>query len=213
VSIALSAFLLGIAFCLPPGAVFAETLRRAASEPDARRAYGAAIRVQLGSVIGDLAWAVLALIGAAFLVQNAAARIGLGALGALLMAWLAWSALRDAWRGAAPAARTSGARGSVALSPLRVGVLLALGNPFAVTFWLGLGGGSVAGMVDPTASDLLTFFGSFTAATIVYAFVVAALAGYGRRFLGPRTFRLMNAACGLFLAYKAIELAIALISS
>jgi len=200
ITIIATAFFLGLAYCAPPGAVFAETLRRGLAEGDRRSAMRTAWRVQIGSVIGDMVWA-------------AAARIGLGALGALLMAWLAWSALRDAWRGAAPAARTSGARGSVALSPLRVGVLLALGNPFAVTFWLGLGGGSVAGMVDPTTSDLLTFFGSFTAATIVYAFVVAALAGYGRRFLGPRTFRLMNAACGLFLAYKAIELAIALISS
>ena len=201
----LSAFLLGIAFCLPPGAVFAETLRRAAGEPDSRHAYGAAIRVQLGSVIGDMVWAALALVGAAFLVQNPLARFALGTLGVILMVWLAWSALHDAWRGGTPTARAS-----AALTPFRIGMLLALGNPFAVTFWLGLGGGSLAQLDSPTTYDLLTFFGAFIAATIVYAFVVAALAGYGRRFLNQHTYRIMNTACGIFLIYKAVELAISL---
>jgi threonine/homoserine/homoserine lactone efflux protein len=101
-------------------------------------------------------------------------------------------------------------RASAALTPFRIGMLLALGNPFAVTFWLGLGGGSLAQLDSPTTYDLLTFFGAFIASTIVYAFVVAALAGYGRRFLNQHTYRIMNTACGIFLIYKAVELAISL---
>jgi chemosensory pili system protein ChpE len=207
-SLLLSAFLLGLAYCAPPGAVFAETLRRSAQETDQRNAARTAWRVQIGSVIGDLVWAVVALVGAAFLVQNAVARITLGVLGALLMAWLSFSALRDAWRGVAPVARSDGQRSS-----LRTGLLLALANPFAVPFWLGLGAGSLAQLgAQPTTLDIVGFFTAFIAATIVYAVVISLLAGYGRRFLTQTTYRLINLACGLFLAFKALELVFTLYS-
>ncbi|MCX6018581.1 MAG: LysE family transporter [Chloroflexi bacterium] len=205
----LTAFLLGLAYCAPPGAVFAETLRRGARAPSARRAFDAALRVQVGSVLGDIVWAAVALVGAAFLVQNEIARIALGALGTLLMAWLAWSALRDAWHSAAPSVRAHSA-----LGPFHIGLLLALGNPFAVPFWLGLGAGSLAQLnAQPRPIDLVLFFGAFIAATIVYAFTVAALTGYGRRFLNVQLYRTVNLLCGIFLAWKAIELAITLFAT
>lgn len=206
ITIIATAFFLGLAYCAPPGAVFAETLRRGLAEGDRRSAMRTAWRVQIGSVIGDMVWAAVALAGAAVLVQNAAARLGLGVLGVLLMAWLAWSALRDALHGGAPIAR-----GDARLGSFRVGMLLALGNPFAVPFWLGLGAGSLSQLDSaPSALDAAVFFTAFIAATIVYAVVVALLVGFGRRFLTPKTYRLINLASGTFLAYKAIELMLAL---
>jgi len=72
----LSAFGLGIAFCAPPGAITAEALRRGLA-----RGFRPALLLELGSLIGDAAWAALALAGAAIVVQNRAIQIVLGAAG------------------------------------------------------------------------------------------------------------------------------------
>lgn len=49
----LSAILLGLAFCAPPGAVTAEAIRRGVA-----RGFGAALGIELGSLIGDAVWAI-----------------------------------------------------------------------------------------------------------------------------------------------------------
>lgn len=199
-----TAFLLGIAYCAPPGGVTAETIRRGA-----RGGFRSAALVQGGSILGDLLWAVVALIGAAFLVQNAIARIALGGLGVLLMAWLAINTLRDARRGGMPSARAD-----ERLGDFRAGALLATGNPFAVPFWLGLGGGTVAQLNgNPQTLDLLVFFGAFVLATLIWAAGMASLVAFGKRFVNATLFRIVNLACGLFLGYKAIELLLDVVKS
>src|SRR5512140_3011129 len=87
----ISSFILAIAFCAPPGVITAETIRRGAA-----RGFFPALFVQFGSLVGDTTWAIIALTGLAFLVQNNAARIILSLIGILLMLKLAWDAIRDA---------------------------------------------------------------------------------------------------------------------
>ncbi len=194
-----TAFLLGIAYCAPPGAVTAETIRRGA-----RNGFRSALLVQGGSILGDVLWAAVALFGAAFLVQNALARIALGVLGAALMLFLAWNAVNAARRGGMPRAQSD-----ERLGDFRTGALLATGNPFAVPFWLGLGGGTVAQLNgQPNVLDLTVFFGAFVLATLVWALGMAALVAFGQRFISGKLFRVINIACGAFLAIKAVELAI-----
>ena len=64
VSLFVSAFGVGLAFCAPPGVITAEALRRGLS-----RGFWSALLLELGSLIGDAAWAALALTGAALLVE------------------------------------------------------------------------------------------------------------------------------------------------
>jgi chemosensory pili system protein ChpE len=47
-----TAFALGLAFCAPPGAVTAETLRRGI-----HRGFAGALFLELGSLVGDATWA------------------------------------------------------------------------------------------------------------------------------------------------------------
>ncbi|MEP6896740.1 MAG: LysE family transporter, partial [Chloroflexota bacterium] len=86
-----SSFILAIAFCAPPGVITAETVRRGAA-----RGFIPALFVQFGSLVGDTTWAIIALTGLAFLVQNNIAKIILSVIGILLMLKLAWDAIRDA---------------------------------------------------------------------------------------------------------------------
>src|SRR5262249_17316087 len=93
-----TAFGMGLAFCGPPGAVFAEASRRGAA-----RGFAAALTVEFGSLIGDTIWAVLGLSGAGLLLQQLpAVHRSLAAGGAVLLAWLGVVAMRDMWHGRPP---------------------------------------------------------------------------------------------------------------
>src|SRR5262245_59864534 len=85
------AFALGFLLCLLPGAASAEAIRRGVA-----RGFRSAVVFELGTLIGDAAWAVLALAGAAVLVQNRLVRLLLSIVGAAVLLRLATLALRDA---------------------------------------------------------------------------------------------------------------------
>jgi chemosensory pili system protein ChpE len=150
----ISSFILGIAFCAPPGIITTETIRRGAA-----RGFGPALSVQFGSLIGDTTWATIALTGLAFVIQNNTARIILSLVGIVLMVKLALDAIKDAREGAHPAngtAQTS-SRGDFAS-----GAFLSLGNPMNIVFWTGLGTtvfASIAGTPQPI--HFATFFTGF----------------------------------------------------
>jgi len=96
------ALVFGFVFCLSPGAVLAETLRRGLLH-----GFTPALMVQIGSLVGDAVWAVIGLTGIALLIQHDAVRVPLTIVCALYLAWLGVRSLIDAWRlpeaGSAPA--------------------------------------------------------------------------------------------------------------
>ena len=130
-SLFISSFFLAIAFCAPPGVVTAETVRRGAA-----RGFLPALFVQFGSLVGDTTWAIIALTGLAFLVQNNIARTILSLIGIVLMLKLAWDAFKDARHGKEldthvhrlPAA---GILQTAHFSPWEI--------PLNIVFWTGLG--------------------------------------------------------------------------
>lgn len=193
----LSSMLVGIAFCAPPGAVTAEAIRRGVA-----RGFGAALGIELGSLIGDAVWAIIALVGLAVLVQNDVARLLLGVVGVYFLLKLAGSALRDAWQGGMPHARDVDAR-----NDFITGAALSIGNPWAVAFWLGVGASTVTNAVaQPETIHFVVFFVAFMAAATFYAFFMAALIAFGRRYISAGFFRVINLACGLFLGYFGVTL-------
>jgi chemosensory pili system protein ChpE len=200
----LSSIFLGFAYCAPPGGVTAETFRRGAA-----RGFWPALLVQFGSVVGDAAWAALAVTGVAFVVQNPVARTILSLIGVGMLAWLARSALRDAVHPAAPSADAkSEERGDFA-----VGALLSLGNPYAIGFWAGVSTSIFASVEGgPQWIHYLAFFAAFLAVMVFWCFLVAGLVAWGRRFLTPNFFRGVNLVCGLALGGFAIQLGWKLVS-
>ena len=122
----ISSFVLAIAFCAPPGVVTAETIRRGAA-----RGFFSALLVQFGSLVGDTTWAVIALTGLAFIVQNHITKIVLSLAGVTLMLKLAWDAFRDARHDKElDMAITLSRHGDFAN-----GAFLSLGNPLNIVFW------------------------------------------------------------------------------
>jgi len=201
----LSSFILAIAFCAPPGVVTAETVRRGAA-----RGFLPALFVQLGSLVGDTTWAIIALTGLAFIVQNNLAKIVLTLIGILLMLKLAWSAMQDAHE-----AKELDTNASLShRGDFTNGAFLSLGNPMNIVFWTGLGTtvfASISGRPQP--SDFAIFFAGFLSGAVLWCFLMAAIVAWGRKFVTPTFFRWVNFACGLALGFFAIQLGLKLLQN
>lgn len=192
-----TAFVLEVIFCAIPGAVTAEALRRGIS-----RGYRPALWIQLGSLIGDLVWAVIALVGLAVLFESVPVRLGLGLIGCLFMLYLAVRALADAKRGEMPEGIEGVERGD-----FMTGVVLSTGNPFQLAFWLGIGATTIASIAPhPAAEHYLVFMLGFAIGGFLWCFFFAYVVSVGRRFINAHTFRIIQLVCGIFLAYVGLSL-------
>src|SRR3954471_17960366 len=122
---------LGLAYSAAPGAVNTEALRRGLS-----RGYRPALLVQVGALLGDLAWATLALVGTGLFLQNRSVQAVLGIAGGCFLLRLAWNGLQQTWRGGLP-----GAHGQVDRGDFVTGLVFSVANPLGLAFWTGVGGG------------------------------------------------------------------------
>ncbi|MFN8498171.1 MAG: LysE family transporter [Anaerolineae bacterium] len=183
--------LLGISFCMPVGPVTIETVRRGL-----RGGFGPALALQLGSIIGDTTFCVLAFLGLAPLVTHAAIRVPLWLLGAAVLAYLGIGALRDARRGVT----LQVAEALTGKDSFRTGAVMSLTNPLAILWWVSIGGAMLAsGITDTSPVGTASFVVSFVLGCTLYAFFMAALVGFGRQFVRPTLFRALTAVSGIAL--------------
>ncbi|ELQ19043.1 chemotactic transduction protein ChpE, putative [Pseudomonas fluorescens BRIP34879] len=195
-SIFVYALVFGFVFCLSPGAVLAETLRRGLLH-----GFTPALLVQVGSLVGDAVWAVIGLTGIALLIQHDTVRIPLTVVCALYLAWLGVRSLIDAWH--LPAADNAPA--SSRQNALAVGAAISLANPKNIVYWGALGS-ALSGIVGATPShgQTLMFFAGFMVASVLSCFLVAGLVNLLRQNASPIWQRVSYAVCGLVLIYLAV---------
>ena len=200
-----SSFILAISFCAPPGVVTAETLRRGSA-----RGFLSALYVQFGSLVGDTTWALIALTGLAFLIQNTIARTVLSLIGIILMLKLAWDAFKDARHGNG----LNVTEGASTRGDFASGAVLSLGNPMNIVFWTGLGTTVFASITGgPEPIHFAIFFTGFLSGAILWCFVMAGLVAWGRQWMTTSFFRFVNATCGLILFYFAFQLGLQTVQS
>ncbi|MFN8381875.1 MAG: LysE family transporter [Anaerolineales bacterium] len=193
-----SSFVLAISFCAPPGIITAETVRRGSA-----RGFISALYVQFGSLVGDTTWAVIALTGLAFLIQNNVAKTILSLIGILLMLKLAWDAFKDARHGKGlDISESASARGDFAS-----GAFLSLGNPLNIVFWTGLGTTVFASITGgPQPIHFAIFFAGFWAGAVLWCFIMAGLVAWGKQWMTQNFFRWINLTCGIAMVYFAFQL-------
>ncbi len=191
-----SAVGLGLAFSATPGAVNTESFRRGVA-----RGFWPALLVQLGSLVGDMVWAAIALTGTTFLVRSTSLRLLLGVVGGLFLLRLALSALLQAKAGKLPDTRSVSVHRDFV-----TGTLFSITNPFALAFWLGIGAGITATVAHSGSASFGSFFAGFFLGALLWCVVSAAIIGWGRRHIGPAFFRWVNALCGATLGYFGLRL-------
>lgn len=192
-----SAFSLGLAFNVTPGVITVETLRRGIA-----RGSRAALGLQLGSLIGDAVWAVLALIGLSFVFQNSLIALIFSLFGCMLLLRLAWEGLRASHVEIKLEGAALPAKGDFA-----AGAALSLSNPQNLAFWLGIGSTIISmGFLNPQPGHLIIFLAGYMTACVAWCLLFSTLVGYGRRFVTARFFRWLNLICAALLGYLGLSL-------
>ena len=191
--------LMGVAFAAPPGAVTAETFRRGA-----RGGFALALRVQLGSLIGDATYALLALAGLAALAQNPGLQFVLGSFGALFLLYLAWSSFQSAFAPVAMISEGTPFGGGLANDERRSAFLsgmgISLANPWAIAFWLSLGGALASlGVAVAGPFAIAFFFASFMLGAALWSFALAVFVGRMHSLMRPAFFRVVSIVCAVAL--------------
>jgi threonine/homoserine/homoserine lactone efflux protein len=187
--------LLGVAYAAAPGVVNTECLRRGVSA-----GFRPAFLVQLGALLGDGVWALIAFSGLAALSRISSLLDVVGLLGALFLCKIALDVFRDAWHGWQAGDAVNESRS------LRTGLIFGLANPAALAFWSGLGGGMLSTRNDATPMTLLWFLVAFLTGALVWSVGFSSFATMGRRFARPAVFRAIDAICGAIIGYFGVRL-------
>jgi threonine/homoserine/homoserine lactone efflux protein len=218
----INAGLVGLLYCAAPGPVNVETLRRGL-----RGGLWGALGVQLGSLLGEAVYALVALAGLEILAHTAAFHLLLGLVGTAFLVTLGWSSLRQGWHGEAVGAPYQGGasprserlrqprgpwrrRGGALRRGALFGAAISLASPFGVAFWLSVGGT----VLQQARADAAPVIAGFVLGSLLWAIGLPALLGLARPATGRHadaTYRVVSALCGLALIGFGLALGGALI--
>ena len=208
VATAIAGLIMAISMCAPPGPVAMETVRRGL-----RGGFRPALNVQLGSIIGDVTWCCLALIGLAPLVEIGWVRVVLTVVGVGVLLYLGAVGVRDAF-----AARAAAAKSPAAASPheskgaFRSGMAISMANPMAIGYWLSVGGALVAtGVAGGTPALTTAFILGFIIGTVAWAFLMAIAVRWSTVILSPIAFRGLTLASSVALVVFGVLLAVRMV--
>ncbi|WP_028449882.1 LysE family translocator [Chitinibacter tainanensis] len=176
----ITGFLLSISLCLDIGIVNVAMI-------DATLKYGrqAGFWMGFGSCFGDLAYAILALIGMSFLLQFPLVQWLTWLGGGSLLLWLAYKMAREAWRDA------SAAEGEHPPLPARRqlftrGLTLAMASPTSILWFAAVGGTLIARATDGSLSSTADFLSGFFLGGLAWSTFIVLVAHHGGQTLGPR---------------------------
>lgn len=191
-----SGWLIGVAIALPVGPVITELIRRGLS--------GGFLQgwlVGLGAAASHVILVTLTLFGVVALLDRPLWHVLLGFGGVVVLGYLGLDAFR------AGVTLPSGDAAKAKRHPFLVGFSIGIANPITLLWFLTVGGALIAGQGEGRMGGLAVAFGSsFVAGVLCWDTVVAALAGAGRRWMGPRTLRTLNVIAGLVFLGFAIRL-------
>ena len=196
----LTGAMIAISFSAPPGPVAMETIRRGL-----RGGFLPALNVQLGSIIGDFMWFMIAMIGLGQLAQISIIRGVLAIAGIGLLLYLGFCGMRDAFKASK---LDQGGAIDTKKGAFRSGMAISIANPMAVGYWLSIGGTLVAtGVAGQSGGQTASFVFGFVAGTFLWAFIMALAVRFGKQILHPNLFRVINFGCGAALMIFGITLA------
>ncbi|MGF6984379.1 LysE family translocator [Paraburkholderia sp. JPY303] len=159
----------------------------------------------LGSCVGDLIYATLALAGMAALLQFESVRWVVWIGGAAILLFLTWKMAREAmFPATAPAVAGEGEAAAPPQSPWRGflrGVLLAVSSPSAILWFAAVGGALIAkaGATSPTTA--LIFLGGFFLGGLCWTLFICGLGSQGRKRAGAGLLRACHVLSALLFAY------------
>jgi L-lysine exporter family protein LysE/ArgO len=159
----------------------------------------------LGSCVGDLIYAALALAGMAALLQFDSVRWVVWIGGAAILLFLTWKMAREAmFPATAPTVAGQGGADALHLSPWRGflrGVLLAVSSPSAILWFAAVGGALIAKAGATSPKTALIFLGGFFLGGLCWTIFICGLGSHGRKRAGAGLLRACHVLSALLFAY------------
>ncbi|MDU8501700.1 LysE family transporter [Pseudomonas syringae] len=191
-------FLLSLSLCLEIGLANMAMITLAM-----QRGFAQGVWLGVGTCVGDLIYAVLAMAGMAVLLQIEWVRWVLWVGGSVVLSYLCLKMILSALK-----VSNSNPEGSVKQwgetnrALFSRGVMLAMSSPSAILWFAAVGGAIIARQGSDMAGAGLFLSGFFTAG-IFWALALCALAAKGGQLMGQRLVRYTYIASALIFAYFA----------
>jgi threonine/homoserine/homoserine lactone efflux protein len=188
-------FLIGLTHAMPPGPITFEVLRRGISE-----GFPSAFQVDVGAVAADAVFFSLLAIGLSQVLSHPLGRLAMWLCGCALLTYLG---LRGIYGTVVKKAAVNLGTSRGGNSPLATGFLICITSPFAIVWWMGVFGGTMAFFSDTWS--LVGLFGGIALACLAWYALLGALGSAGKKFFKPSWLALLSLACSvLMLAFAAI---------
>jgi L-lysine exporter family protein LysE/ArgO len=198
---AANGFLLSLSLCLDIGIV-----NIAMMSVSMERGYWTGFWLGLGSCIGDLIYAVLALAGMTVLLEFAVIRWGMWLGGTVVLSILALRMLISAFKSiAADNTQRDAISTGTYWQQLIKGMLLALSSPSAIVWFAAVGGSLIAqsGLKGWQATG--SFLTGFFVAGVVWTIAVCFVARQGGKLFGARALSFCYFASAALFAFFAFQ--------
>jgi L-lysine exporter family protein LysE/ArgO len=197
-------FLLSLSLCLDIGIVNVALINTAI-----RSGTAPAMLLGLGSCFGDLAYAVLSLLGIGLLLRYTAVHWLLWSVGGAVLLYLFVDALRAAFT---PKKFTTADSDSLPLNRFNLfmrGLALSLASPTSIIWFAAVGGSLIASSGAASPRDFTALFGGFFAGGVAWCLFITSLSALGGRMHGDYFRRLCSAISASLFLYFAIRLILA----
>lgn len=192
-------FLLSLSLCLDIGLANIAMITLAM-----QRGYFHGFWLGIGTCIGDLIYALLALAGMAVVLQFAAVRWVLWIGGGALLIWFAVKMLLAAYHSVTAINMSEQQPQRSLRREFSRGVMLAMSSPTAILWFASVGGALISRMGHGTAGSTSWFLSGFFIAGVFWTCVLCLVGSMGGKLLGQRLLKYSHLASALIFCYFAI---------
>jgi L-lysine exporter family protein LysE/ArgO len=196
-------FLLSLSLCLDIGIANIAMMTLAM-----QRGYFHGFWLGIGTCIGDLIYAVLALAGMTILLQYQSVRWVLWIGGSLMLMWFTYKMIRAAL---APAEDLNSGDSVQQRSVWRNfgrGIVLAMSSPTAILWFAAVGGALISRMGQGGTANASWFLSGFFIAGVFWTAVICSVGSLGGKMLGTKMLRYSYMASAVIFSYFALYVVI-----
>ncbi|MCP1436873.1 L-lysine exporter family protein LysE/ArgO [Erwinia persicina] len=194
-----SGFFLSLSLCLDIGIANIAMITLAM-----QRGYFHGFWLGIGTCVGDLAYALLALAGMTVLLQFAAVRWVLWIGGGAMLLWFALKMALAAFRRQGELRTDEPQQARPLRNEFGRGVLLAMSSPTAILWFATVGGALISRMGQHSTTDSGWFLSGFFLAGVFWTCVLCLVGSFGGRLLGARLLKYSYMASAIIFSYFAV---------